>query len=86
MQLSLFDNEVAHEEITIPKSVKSPLELNSSVKSKAFRESQKAFSSYVHAIQQYHKCDWFEARALFFDHRDDQKPIKIKKEVILWDK
>jgi len=75
-QLNLFPEEEVME-IIIPRDVLSPLESNKSVKSKAFREVQSQWANYVKAVQNHHKCSWFEARKLVIDHRDKQEPIEI---------
>ncbi|RKJ31444.1 hypothetical protein D7X33_40385 [Butyricicoccus sp. 1XD8-22] len=78
-QLSLFNEKQyeIQEGIIISKSILSPLESTKSVNSKEFREQQLTFSKYVNAIQAYHNCTFFEARDLFFEHRDNQKPIFV---------
>lgn len=87
-QLSLFDsfeddfeddNETKEKRTVILKNVLSPLESKEKINSRKYREQQLEFSSYVHAIQSYHNCTWFKARELFFEHRDQQKPICMAK-------
>lgn len=80
MQLNLFDDVSSEVEVIISKDVVSPLETNKGIRTKEFRNIQITFSKYVRAIQEYHQCSWFEARKMLFDHRDNQKPIKLKKE------
>lgn len=82
-QLSLFDekNDDNVIEIVIPKEVISPLESNKRIGSRDFREQQLEFIKYIRSIQYYRNCSWFEARELFFKHRDSYKPIKVKKDI-----
>lgn len=80
-QLNLFQNEDSAVEIIIPKEVVSPLETNKGIKTKEFRQIQLRFSQYVRAIQEQYNCSWFEARKILFEHRDNEKPIKLKKEI-----
>lgn len=75
MQLTLFDNE--HEEVIIPADVISPLECSKGVKTAAFRKVQDQWSKYVHAVQQFEGCSWFEASGLVVKHRESQEPIKV---------
>lgn len=76
-QLSLFEESELQEKIIIPKSILSPLESTRKVNSKGFREQQIEYSKYVNAIQKYHKCTFFEAREMFFRHRDNEKSIPM---------
>jgi hypothetical protein len=62
----------------IPKDVISPLESKRGVKTKQFREDQQRYCLYIHAIQKRFECSFFEARDLFFKHRDDQEPIEME--------
>lgn len=82
MQMNLFNEVVEHEKIVIPEDLESPFECKHGLKTKAFRSNQVKFSMYVRAIQEFHDCNWFEARELFFKHRESQEPIKVKRGVI----
>lgn len=79
-QLNLFviEGEKSQEEVgfLIPKEVLSPLESKERPYSKKFKKQQKEFSDYVHLIQSIYNCSWFEARKIFFEHRDEQKRLK----------
>lgn len=81
-QLSLFEENSVEESILIPKNILSPLESKEKITSKKFKDRQKVFSNYVHAIQKKYNCSWFEARELFFEHRDREKPITLNVESI----
>lgn len=64
-------------EVMVPPEIISPLESSKGVKTKAFKDQQRQWSSYVRRIQEFHKCSWMEARSLLIEYRDQQKPIKM---------
>lgn len=82
MQLDLFNDISNYEKIVIPESVKSPIEVSHGLSTEAFRDTQVTFSNYIKAIQDYHRCNWLDARKLFFKHRESKEPIKVKRGVI----
>jgi len=61
----------------IPKTLLSPLEMKGDVKSEKFRRNQLKYSRMVREIQNHHKCSFFEARDMFFEYRDNRKPIRV---------
>jgi hypothetical protein len=73
-QLNLFEDD--SQEITIPSDVISPLESTDSPKSKKFKRQQKRWAEYVRPIQDYHNCNWNDARNLLIKHRHEQTPVK----------
>ncbi|MFA1820571.1 hypothetical protein ACDX78_10370 [Virgibacillus oceani] len=64
-------------EIVIPENVLSPLENTAGLKTKKFREDQQRWRKYVKAVEEYHRCSFFEARELVFKHRKSQEPIRV---------
>ena len=78
-QLKLFEEERSEVQVVIPKEIVSPLESKRRLMSKPFIEEREKFTSYVKAIQEQYKCTWFEARKMFFEHRDNQKPITLSR-------
>lgn len=76
-QLSFFDGKKYQEGFLIPKEVLSPLESKEKPYSQKFKQQQKQFADYVRLIQTILNCSWIEARDVFFEHRDQQKPFKM---------
>lgn len=71
----LEEDDNKNEGFLIPKDVLCPLESKEKPYTKKFQKQQKEFSDYVRLIQNIYNCSWFEAREIFFDHRDNEKPL-----------
>ncbi|MFC4403299.1 hypothetical protein [Gracilibacillus xinjiangensis] len=66
--------------IIIPEDIIHPLDCIHSLKSKAFRNVQLRWSSYVRAIQDYHDCSWFEATDKLLEHQKSKLPIVMARD------